>query len=211
LSSKNFNYHYGQWKKALKDQKGKCMVCFDTARNSNHKTCDCPILKNLGFMLEKQSAADNPPRDATLRVASDAPVPTHSTNPPQAPSQLMDSQSGSASMPSAFAASMEQASYDSGNEFIYKGKADGAMYGNVEKSKNTSSVYLHASCRHTTLNPHPTTDCPPTHKMGGATTTDPVISMGVPLHHIQQESRKGLTPSISLKRSSPSSTFLLCT
>jgi hypothetical protein len=28
LSTKSFNYHFGRWKKALKEQKGKCMVCF---------------------------------------------------------------------------------------------------------------------------------------------------------------------------------------
>jgi hypothetical protein len=33
LSSKSFKYHFGCWKKALKEQKGKCMICFDTARN----------------------------------------------------------------------------------------------------------------------------------------------------------------------------------
>jgi hypothetical protein len=61
LSGKSLNYHFSQWKKALKDQKGKCMVCFGTARNPDHKTCNCPILKNLGFKLEKRIAADNPP------------------------------------------------------------------------------------------------------------------------------------------------------
>jgi hypothetical protein len=39
LSSKSFNYHFGRWKKALKEQKGKCMISFDTARNK-HTTCD---------------------------------------------------------------------------------------------------------------------------------------------------------------------------
>ncbi len=27
LPSKSFNYHFGRWKKALKDQKGKCILC----------------------------------------------------------------------------------------------------------------------------------------------------------------------------------------
>jgi hypothetical protein len=38
LSAKSFNYHFGRWKKALREQKGKCMICFDTARNE-HNTC----------------------------------------------------------------------------------------------------------------------------------------------------------------------------
>jgi hypothetical protein len=68
LSSKSFNYHFGRWKKALKDQKGKCMVCFDTARNE-HNTCDCPIMKNLGFKIEKQSPSDTPLKAAS-RIAT---------------------------------------------------------------------------------------------------------------------------------------------
>ncbi len=35
LAAKGFNYHFGRWKRALKEQKGKCMVCLDTARNTN--------------------------------------------------------------------------------------------------------------------------------------------------------------------------------
>ena len=59
LSSKSFNYHFGRWNKALKEQKGKCMVSFDSARNK-HNTCDCPILKNLGFKIEKRTQSDTP-------------------------------------------------------------------------------------------------------------------------------------------------------
>ncbi len=68
LSSKSFNYHFGRWKKSLKDQKGKCMICFDSARNK-HNTCDCPIMKNLGFKIKKRSPSDTP-RKAASQVAT---------------------------------------------------------------------------------------------------------------------------------------------
>ena len=67
LSSKSFNYHFGQWTKALEDQKGKYRVCFDTTHNSDHKMCGCPILKNLGFNLEKRTTANNPPQRCHLK------------------------------------------------------------------------------------------------------------------------------------------------
>ena len=48
------------------------MVCFGTARNPDHPTCDCPILRNLGFKLEKRTGSDSAARDAASRVATDA-------------------------------------------------------------------------------------------------------------------------------------------
>ncbi len=59
LSKKSFNYHFGCWKKAFKTKDGKCMICFGLARNPDHITCDCPILKNLGLKIEKQTGSDN--------------------------------------------------------------------------------------------------------------------------------------------------------
>ena len=63
-----------------------------------------------------------------------------------------DNLTGAASVPGAFSASTKQASYDSGDEFDYEGKADGAMYGCGGKS-NASSVYLSLSCRAVALDP----------------------------------------------------------
>ena len=82
LSSKSFNYHFGRWKKALKDQKGKCMICFDTACNK-HTTCDCPIMKNLGFKIKKRSPSDTP-----CKAASRVATKTHST-PAPAPAPML--------------------------------------------------------------------------------------------------------------------------
>ena len=145
LSAESFNYHFGRWKKALKEQKGKCMVCFDTAWNE-HNTYDCPVLKNLGFKIDKRTPSDNP-RDAASRVATEipqspalpAPAPTPSLAPPPASG---DSQPGSMVAPGAFSEATE---YDS---------RDGAMY--VNKSNQSSIAYpsascSQASCSHTTL------------------------------------------------------------
>jgi hypothetical protein len=52
---------------------------------------------------------------------------------------------------------METTYYDSGDEFDYEGKLDGAMY--VGNSKHTSFAYLPASCSHTSLD-HAHTDLP---------------------------------------------------
>jgi hypothetical protein len=40
LAAKSFNYHLGCWKKALSENKGKCMFCHDSVRNANHKSRD---------------------------------------------------------------------------------------------------------------------------------------------------------------------------
>jgi hypothetical protein len=40
LAAKSFNYHLGRWKKALSENKGKCMFCHNSACNTNH--CQTP-------------------------------------------------------------------------------------------------------------------------------------------------------------------------
>jgi hypothetical protein len=74
------------------------MVCFGTARNSDHPTCDCPILRNLGFKVEKRSGSDSAARDAASRVATDAGASAGSA-PTPAPAAPVDTQPGSASSP----------------------------------------------------------------------------------------------------------------
>jgi hypothetical protein len=65
------------------------MICHGTARNPDHPTCDCPILKNLGYKIEKRSGSE---RDAASRVATDA---TTKSSPAPAPSPNDASQPGS--------------------------------------------------------------------------------------------------------------------
>jgi hypothetical protein len=123
------------------------MICHGTARNPEHLTCDCPILKNLGYKIEKRSGSDTPARDAASRVATDAGsatagLATAGSAPAPAPTE---SQPGSASAPGAFSASTEYEPYDSGDEFDYEGKAGGPMYDTGGKP-NASSAYFTPSC-----------------------------------------------------------------
>ena len=115
LQGKSFNYHFGHWKRALKTNKGTCMVCFGSARNPDHLTCDFPILKNLGFKLEKHSGSDTSARNAASRVATDvSSTQAGPTTPAPAPAPPANTQPGTALVPGAFWASTKQESYDSG-------------------------------------------------------------------------------------------------
>ena len=75
--------------------------------------------------------------DAGSATAGAAPVP--------APAPPAESLPGSTSAPGDFSASTEHASHDSGDEFDYEGKADGAMY--ADGKPKASSVYFTPSCR----------------------------------------------------------------
>ncbi len=76
--------------------------------------------------------------------------------------------------------------YDSGDEFDYEGKSDGAIY--AGNSKHTSFAYLPASCSHTSLD-HTHTNLPGQplggliqDKMGG-----PCISNDLSMSHTAQD------------------------
>ena len=159
------------------------MICHGTARNPEHLTCNCPILKNLGYKLEKQSGSDIPAHYAASRAATDAGLATAGTVPVPDPAPPAESQPGSSSAPGAFSASTEHESYDSGDKFDYEGKADGAMYDTGGKT-NASSAYSTPSCRIASVEPESgsaaatvqaSTATPgsvtggPTHSMGGST------------------------------------------
>ena len=178
LASKSFNHHFSRWKKAPKDEKGKCMFCFSTARN-DHNTCDCPIIKNLGFKLEKRNPSSTTPRDAASHVTTEVPPPNSTPSPTSPPTPLPTggSQSGSAAIPGAFSA-VTETTYDSGDEFDYEGKSEGVMYV-AHKPNGTSFVYSPASCSHTTIDSIPTTtQCHPPLSLHnpGITPTTPSVS-----------------------------------
>jgi hypothetical protein len=143
LAAKLFNYHFGQWKKALTENKGKGMFCHNTARNTDHKSHDCPILKKLSFKLEKRSDSDN--ANAASRVT--APPTLDSAKPAPALAPSLDNTSGSASLPGGFSALAETDSYNYGDDYNYKGKLTGSMYLGTSSGKaNTSScTYLSPS------------------------------------------------------------------
>jgi hypothetical protein len=152
------------------------MVCFGSARNPNHVTCDCPILKNLGFKLEKRSGSDTSARDVASRVATDASLAQAGpTTPAPAPAPPADTQPNTALVPGAFRASTKQESYDYGDEFDFKGKADNAWY-NTGGKPNASSPYSTPSCRNVTFEPASSSDA----ALATASTTPFDLSMGGP-------------------------------
>jgi hypothetical protein len=127
IAGQSFNHHVDRWKQALRAEKGSCVICFGTARNPEHLTCNCPILKNLGYKLEKRLGSNSSARNAASRVATDAGSVMPESAPAPAPAPSPESQPGSALTPGAFSASTEPKSYDSGDKFDYEGKADGVM------------------------------------------------------------------------------------
>ncbi len=145
-------------------------MCFGTACNPDHKTCNSPIFKKLQFKFVKWMAADNAPRDAASWVATDATTPAPAPTPSSASVPSSDKQSGSALIPGAFSALDDQASYDSGDKFDYEGKAEGTMYVGNSKT-NASYNYSHVSCRNVTVEPTSSTNSSATHKLGGVSTT----------------------------------------
>jgi hypothetical protein len=149
LAAKSFNYHLGHWKKALSENKGKCMFCHDSARNANRKSRDCPTLKKLGFILVKWTDSDK--ADAASQVT--APPTGDTTKPAQTPAPASDATSGSGSLPGGFSAAAEPISYNSGDDYDYKGKSSGSMYlgTSLDKPNSSSLAYisLSPSCNHT--------------------------------------------------------------
>jgi hypothetical protein len=151
LGAKSFSYYFGCWKKAIGENKGKCMISNDTARNSNHKSRDCPILKKLGFKLEKRMDSDNAVGDAASCVTT--PPADNVLRPAPASAPALDATSGSGSISGAYAAMAEPNSYDSGGDYYHKGKSSGSMYLGTWSGKpnSTSLAYISTSpsCNHT--------------------------------------------------------------
>ncbi len=83
-----------------------------------HASKDYPILKQIGFKLVKRSSNTN----AASFVGSDGkPTPKIQPSTP-APAPKPSDGSGSGSAPGAFTVVTEPESYDSGDDFDYKGK-----------------------------------------------------------------------------------------
>jgi hypothetical protein len=167
IAAKPFGCHMNRWHKGVVQQKGKCLVCFNTsANNPDHKTRECPILSKVGLKFEKL-----PPRKVASRVAtngaSPSPSPALAPSPAPTPSTNSDATS-SGSVPGAFTASTESETYDSGDKFDYEGKCDGEMYCPSPKS-NASDVYPKSStsCCHA-CSDHSPDDPNPGPNMGGS-------------------------------------------
>jgi hypothetical protein len=141
LAAKSFNYHLDCWKKALLENKGKCMFCHDSVCNTNHKSRDYPILKKLGFKLEKWMDSDK--ADATSWVTT--PPTGNTTKPAQTPAPASNATFGSGSLPGGFSAAAEPVLYDSGEDYDYKGKSSESMYSGTSSDKPNSSSLAYIS------------------------------------------------------------------
>jgi hypothetical protein len=125
------------------------MFCHDSACNVNHKSCDCPIFKKLGLKLVKRMDSDK--ADAASWITTQ---PTgNTTKPAQTPAPAADTTSSLGSLPGGFSAAAEPVSYDSGDNYDYKGKSTGSMYlgTSLDKPNSSSLAYisLSPSCNHT--------------------------------------------------------------
>ncbi len=99
----SFGLHVSRWHIGCKENSKKCMVCHNMSHKPAHHTKDCPILRQLGFMVKRTPANYG---DAASRVEeSPAPTPTPAA-PTPAPAVSVDG--GLASMPGAFTAATEQ-------------------------------------------------------------------------------------------------------
>ncbi len=124
LTNKSFKYHFGQWKKAIGESKGKCMFCHNTACNTDYKTKDSPILKKLNMKLDKLMDADNWEAASCVTLETPAPALAPISNVPPASNATV----GSSSVPGGFSAAAKGDPFDSGDEYEYERKLSDAMY-----------------------------------------------------------------------------------
>ncbi len=115
-----------------------------TTHPTNHLTTaqTAPSLKESAKLIKRTPADGN----TASRVGKEVPPPS----PPAAAMVLATptqaGSGGSASTPGAFMAATEPDTYDSGNEFNYKGKYKGKVYqANNANSKSNVSLYPRAS------------------------------------------------------------------
>jgi hypothetical protein len=120
------------------------MICHGTSNKPAHHSKDCPIFKTIRHKLVKVGSAEGV--DAASQAAREAPV---SASPPASSPGTQNppgNQGGLTSAPGAFTAATDYESYDSGEEFEYKGKHEGQMY--IGKPKLYVSIYA----SHTSIN-----------------------------------------------------------
>jgi hypothetical protein len=122
------------------------MFCHNTARNTNHKTKDCPILKKLDMKLDKCTDANN--WEAASRVALE--MPALAPAPASNVSLASDAIVGSSSVPGGFSAAAKGDAFDSRDEYEYEQKLLGAFYSCSTNCNNTRALYVGSepNCRH---------------------------------------------------------------
>ncbi len=157
LTTCSFSNHMSCWQAKCKDGSKQCMICHNTSNKPAHHSKDCPILKKISLKLVECTLANG--SDAASWVGYEAQLPAPPTAPPATPNPPPADNGGSvgmlgafttggsAGMPGAFTAATEPNSYDSGDNFDYKGKYEGKVYSNGN-SKSNVPVYpcaFHAS------------------------------------------------------------------
>jgi hypothetical protein len=135
------------------------MICHNTLNKPAHHSKDCAIIKQIGLKLVKRTPGNG--GDAASRVGHKAPTTAPAPAPPTAPAPAAVNNGGSTGTPEAFTAATKAKSYDSGNEFDYKGKYEESVF--TGKTKSNTSLYPHAShaTAETTEDTHPPAN-PPT-------------------------------------------------
>jgi hypothetical protein len=125
METLSFNKHLNHWRYNCKDDSDKCLICYNTSRDKDHSSKNCPILKRIGYKLVKikRSASDT---NAASRVGNDS-TPSAPT-PAPAPVTSPSDSGGLTLAPGAFTVATVADSYDSGTDFEYEGKDEGKLY-----------------------------------------------------------------------------------
>jgi hypothetical protein len=124
------------WQKAVLQNKGKCLFYFNTSvHNTDHKMCDCSIMKKVGLKFKTRSADAS--RDTASCVTTKGTTPTLPTPPA---STTNANPTGSATVSGAFLVSTKLETYDSGNKLDDEGKCEVAMYCASSKT-NSNGIY----------------------------------------------------------------------
>ncbi len=141
------------WQAGCKDGSKRCMIYHNTSNKPAHHSKDCPILKQIGIKLIKHTPGNG--GNTASRVSHKAPATAPAPTPPAAPAPAAVKNGGSTGTPGAFTVATKAKSYDSGDEFDYKGKYEGLVFSG--KTKSTASLYPHAShaTTKTTEDTHP--------------------------------------------------------
>jgi hypothetical protein len=115
------------------------MVCHNTSWDKAHHAKECSILKKIGLKLVKCTLTDT---NTASCISSNVPLaalaPQLTLDPASA---LPPGDNGGSGMALAeFTVATKPESYDSGDNFEYKGKNEGRVY--VPTNKSNSSSYL---------------------------------------------------------------------
>jgi hypothetical protein len=128
----SFNYHLSRWRNSLLDLADKCVICHNLAQEKKHTMANAPFSRNLVLKLKRgrlRTTATNPMHVLHPRVL---PLP-HCLPPPPLPRSPTLGGGGSINYLGACTASTEAETYNSGDEFGYEGKYEGAFYASSVK------------------------------------------------------------------------------